>query len=425
MGADDISFLVVDDDPSIRFILTELLETAGFRVDTAEMPAIAIEKLAAGRFDVIFSDINMPGMTGIELLRELRTANNEILVVIMTADATIDSAIEATRLGAQDYQHKPFKNLDAVLAVAEKMAGKVRENRAKSTMLGNLVSAAKSMATGDAPTSANDLAALAIKAEKMLGIKIEATETPAGTQQELVGDISDFPVHEILQVLGMMRKTGILRLSPPRSERAIIAIVEGLAYSARFGKVNDLKAILRLVSIKAGLFHFMPNPHTPPIRRIEQTTEWVIMEAMRHIDEIAALGKAKPPGNLVVRYNGALHVPGAKVVERFDLTVADQLRKPQQVSALLDGLPDPDLDIYQALIRLRRSNALDILGLAQATLATASAPPAAAPVSSAPRPPVPDASDPGVAARFLSNEPKRKAGEPAVDPLRPDRTPNT
>ena len=88
MPSDDIGILIVDDDPSIRIILGELFQDAGYRVDDAEAVFVAVQKLARGRFDIIFSDINMPGKTGIELLRDLRHADFDSEVVSMTADPT-------------------------------------------------------------------------------------------------------------------------------------------------------------------------------------------------------------------------------------------------------------------------------------------------------------------------------------------------
>lgn len=371
----DIGILVVDDDPSIRMIMKELLTDAGYRMDVAEEPAIAIQKLAKAHYDIIFSDINMPGMTGIELLRSLRQAKNDVRVVIMTADATLDSAIEATRLGANDYLHKPFRSLDAVLSLASTLAEKVREERAKTAVMGSLVAAAE-QAGVTGPGGAN-LAALAEKARRLLGIRIDVPAggapipappnvvipgvagPPAG--QQLMGDLDDFPLHEILQLLGMMRKTGVLRVTPVSPPEAVMSVVSGALYAAKYGTVINLKALFRLMTAGGGRFHFTPTPKAPSPKRIEQSTEWIIMEAMRHLDEVAALGKAVPPRDVVVRYNGVLHQPGATAGDPFDLIVADRLRTPMSIGQLLDSLPALDLEIYQAVIRLRRARALEVV----------------------------------------------------------------
>lgn len=372
---EDIGVLVVDDDATIRFILTELFQDAGYRVDSAEEPAVALRKLAAAPFDMIFSDINMPGMTGLELVRGLREANSDVAVVIMTADATLDTAIEASRLGAQDFLRKPFENLALVRARADAMAKKIREARAREAAVGSLLSAAK---RGGA---AEEMLALAEKAERLLGIVIDRPSEaaaadnarpdqgpvptsgvavhPPKSQTELVGDLVDFPLHELLQLLGMMRKTGVLRFSIARSPEAHVAIVTGSVYAARFGAALDVKAIFRLMTLTSGVFHFHPTAAPPSPKRIDQSTDWLVMEGLRHLDELNALGKGTPPGSAVLRYNELLHAPGAPAVPRFALVVAEHLRQPLEVKALLDALPYPDLYLYQALIYLRRAKALD------------------------------------------------------------------
>ncbi len=356
--AEDIGILIVDDDASIRLILTELFQDAGFRVDSAESPFLAVQKLGQGRFDLVFSDINMPGMTGIDLLRGLRDAASELLVVIMTADASLDTAIEATRLGAQDYLRKPFANLASVLDVANRLARKVEENRTKQAVVGSLLAAAKGNTA---------LAALAEKAERVLGVRVDPRETTPipRSGQELTGDISDFPLQEILQLLGMMKKTGILRVNPPGGDKAAIALSRGTILAARYGAVLDLKAIFRLFHVTKGPFHFQPTPEPPTAERMSRPMEWIIMEGTRHVDELTALAKAKPPEELIVRYNGALD--GDVPADPGDLAIAERIRKPKPVRVLVETSPEPDLEVYQALIRLRRANALELYRAATKT----------------------------------------------------------
>lgn len=129
----DVGILVVDDDPSVRFVLTELFsEESCVRVEEAEAPFIALEKTARKRFDLLFVDIHMPGMTGIELLRQLRRANSECEVVIMTANPTVETAAEAAKLGVADYLRKPFSSLDDVLALQRRLADRIRERWSSS-----------------------------------------------------------------------------------------------------------------------------------------------------------------------------------------------------------------------------------------------------------------------------------------------------
>jgi two-component system nitrogen regulation response regulator GlnG len=112
--------LVADDEASIRFVLREALEGAGHVVVEATDGAEARRVLAGERFDFAFLDIRMPGVTGLDLLDELRARGPEgPVVVIMTAENTFDNAIEAMKRGAFDYVTKPF-DLAQIEAVVEK-----------------------------------------------------------------------------------------------------------------------------------------------------------------------------------------------------------------------------------------------------------------------------------------------------------------
>jgi len=110
--------LVVEDDPDIRKILQLFLSEKGFQVKTAEQPAAALEILAQGPVDLILSDVRMPGMSGLELLRHLKQRDPEIQLVLMTAYSSVQDAVEAIQLGAADYVEKPidFRRLERVIA---------------------------------------------------------------------------------------------------------------------------------------------------------------------------------------------------------------------------------------------------------------------------------------------------------------------
>ncbi len=111
--------LVVDDEASIRFVLVEALEEQGHEVVEADSAEAALEALASNRFPVAFVDIRMPGISGLELLDQLRAAGSETAVVIMTAQNTFENAVEAMKRGALDYLVKPFRVAE-ITALAEK-----------------------------------------------------------------------------------------------------------------------------------------------------------------------------------------------------------------------------------------------------------------------------------------------------------------
>jgi heterodisulfide reductase subunit A len=100
--------LVVDDELVVRDSLKEWLEDEGFQVDMAESGTEALEKLAKDNFSLILLDIKMPGMDGVEVLKRSKEIHPELPVVMMTAYATVETAVEAMKFGALDYLMKPF-----------------------------------------------------------------------------------------------------------------------------------------------------------------------------------------------------------------------------------------------------------------------------------------------------------------------------
>jgi two-component system response regulator PilR (NtrC family) len=100
--------LVVDDEPSMRDMLRIVLRRDGYDVVVAENGRSAIDRLRSEPFDLLLSDIRMPDVNGVEVLRAAKDANREIVAFMMTAFASTDTAVEAMRLGAIDYFTKPF-----------------------------------------------------------------------------------------------------------------------------------------------------------------------------------------------------------------------------------------------------------------------------------------------------------------------------
>ena len=98
--------LVVDDERSMRELLSIVLKRDGYEVLVAEDGVRAIELLKKQRVDILITDIRMPQMSGVDVLREAKNIDPEIISIVMTAFASTDTAVEALRLGAADYVHK-------------------------------------------------------------------------------------------------------------------------------------------------------------------------------------------------------------------------------------------------------------------------------------------------------------------------------
>ena len=100
--------LVVDDEPSMRELLAIMLRKEGFEVVTAESRAAAAAVLAQGPVDLVITDVKLPDGDGIEILRHVKAASPETVVIVMTAYGTTETAVAALKLGAHDYILKPF-----------------------------------------------------------------------------------------------------------------------------------------------------------------------------------------------------------------------------------------------------------------------------------------------------------------------------
>ncbi len=101
--------LIVDDEATIRASLQESLAADGHEVDTAESGEEALARTHGTDYDLVITDLRLPGVSGLEIMQALRNQGNATPVIMMTAYGDVDSAIEAMKLGAYDYVKKPFK----------------------------------------------------------------------------------------------------------------------------------------------------------------------------------------------------------------------------------------------------------------------------------------------------------------------------
>jgi DNA-binding NtrC family response regulator len=119
------SILVVDDEKNQREILETILSGEGYDVTTASSGEAAMKFVEARRFDLVLTDLKMTGMSGLDLLKELTNFDKSIIVILLTAHGSVDSAVDALRLGAFDYLQKPYdseKLLDTVSRALNKLS---------------------------------------------------------------------------------------------------------------------------------------------------------------------------------------------------------------------------------------------------------------------------------------------------------------
>ena len=116
--------LVVDDDEDICLYLREFLTREGFKVATVSKPADALLEVRQGRHQIVLLDVRLPGVDGVDLLRQVRAIDSDVCVIVMTGYPSVQSAVDSMKAAAFDYLQKPFDlaDLRAVLerAIREK-----------------------------------------------------------------------------------------------------------------------------------------------------------------------------------------------------------------------------------------------------------------------------------------------------------------
>lgn len=151
--AGKISILIVDDEESVRDSLYNWFIEDGYRVECAGDAKKALSILESDPFDIILADIKMPGMDGMEMLRRIKALRKDSIVIIMTAFATVDTAVQALKDGAYDYVTKPFdpddlshliRNASKQISLSEENE-KLREKVVSLENVENLVGNSESM----------------------------------------------------------------------------------------------------------------------------------------------------------------------------------------------------------------------------------------------------------------------------------------
>lgn len=180
---DSKNVLVVDDEASIREFLEIMLKREGYKVDVVSSAREALAALGRKRYAALVTDISMPEMNGIELLNKVKHAQHDLVVIIMTAHGSAESAVEAMKLGADDYLTKPFQIDEMKMALSSALKAKAHEVENRQLRAG--------------PTSAFSLENIVGSAPPMQAVfdmvkRVAATKTnimilgESGTGKELV-----------------------------------------------------------------------------------------------------------------------------------------------------------------------------------------------------------------------------------------------
>src|SRR5688500_2223464 len=101
--------LLVEDDPNIATGLQKVMRAEGYEITTLDRGDIGLERAQEGDFDIVITDLKLPGLDGLELVKRLHEARPKLPIILITAHGSTETAIEATKWGAFDYVPKPFE----------------------------------------------------------------------------------------------------------------------------------------------------------------------------------------------------------------------------------------------------------------------------------------------------------------------------
>ena len=124
--------LIADDEKGIRDILAEYMSEMNFEIETAVNGQDALNKFSTTHFDMVLSDLIMPEMDGMELLKRIKQKDEDVIFIMITGYPTIQTAVEAIKSGAYDYLTKPFHVEDVRLRINRAFENKALQERLKN-----------------------------------------------------------------------------------------------------------------------------------------------------------------------------------------------------------------------------------------------------------------------------------------------------
>src|SRR5947207_7892765 len=181
--SDPAMLLIADDDPGLRESLERTLTREGYRVILASDGTAALERLQAGGVDLVLTDLKMPGLSGIELLRAVKAIAADVDVILLTAFGTVEEAVKAMKEGAYDFLTKPFQRAQLLRLIRQALERRVliQQNRALQQRLDDLL--AQGAVVGSSPAFRRMMTLVEQVADSSATVLIQGE---SGTGKELV-----------------------------------------------------------------------------------------------------------------------------------------------------------------------------------------------------------------------------------------------
>src|SRR5436190_14740855 len=270
--------LIVDDDPEVALLLTPRLQTRDFTVELASSGEEALERLRTNPPDVMFLDVRMPGMDGLEVLASVREQNLDLAVIMTTANDAVDVTIEALRLGADDYLRKPFDSA-SFQQVLERTVRRLQLSR-QNTELWNRIGEQRRQLDRELARAAEMQADLLPPSHPRIpGFEVAAMCLPA---REVGGDFYDWqqlPSGKLSLTVGDVMGKGISAALLMATTRAVLRalITENSPVDAVQRTARALDSDLTRSGAFVTLFHCQLDINSGKVRFVDAGHGYVVL----------------------------------------------------------------------------------------------------------------------------------------------------
>src|SRR5213595_713212 len=391
--SDPATLLIADDDPGLRESLERTLTREGYRVILASDGNAALERLQAGGVDLVLTDLKMPGLSGIELLRAVKAIASEVDVILLTAFGTVEEAVKAMKEGAYDFLTKPFQRAQLLRLIRQALERRVliQQNRALQQRLDDLL--AQGAVVGSSPAFrrmmtlveqvADSSATVLIQGESGTGKELVASTIHARSARRKEGrfeladggtlfldEVSDLSPVTQPKILRVLQEGEFERLGGTKSLRVDVRIVaatnQELAQMVRekrfredlYYRLNVITLIVpplreRREDIHVLAQHFLRVYSAKNNRRLEGFTD----DAIRRLEAYAWPGNVRELENVIER--GVVLARGA-LMDVADLPeeIAGATPLPEGVLSVRIGTPLAEVEarLLEETLRATKGN---------------------------------------------------------------------